>query len=302
MVRTTLPHIAVCTPTYKRPVLLSKCLEALQEQECRGFTYSIVVVDNDREESASEVVHEMQNRSAVGIIYDVEPEQNISRARNRSIANAQGNLIAFIDDDEFPEQTWLLRLFDAQKKFSVAGVLGPVIPFFEGTPPEWLLKSGLCVRSSFQTGTIMNNSKYMRTGNVLFDRHILKSDETPFDPRLGRSGGEDADFFDRMLRAGRSFVWCNEASVYEAVPGERQKMEYYVRRAFIRGVTSADQEAFIGYGTMKSIVAVLAYTVSLPVLLLAGYHLFVKYLIKDCDHLAKLFAHCGLKLVRERTF
>jgi hypothetical protein len=53
---------------------------------------------------------------------------------------------------------------------------------------------------------------------------------------------------------------------------------------------------------MKSVVAVIAYTVGLPFLLVGGYHLFVKYFIKDCDHLAKLFAHLGVKLTRERNF
>jgi succinoglycan biosynthesis protein ExoM len=282
--------------------MLGRCLEALQNQDTRGFDYSIVVVDNDSEGSAKRVVDAWQRRSPRVIHYDLEPERNISRARNRAIANADGDLIAFIDDDEFPEPSWLLKLFDAYSAFSADGVLGPVIPFYEGTPPQWLVRSGLCVRPSFRTGARLENSKYMRTGNVLLSRHILQGDEPPFDPRLGRSGGEDADFFDRMLRAGRSFVWCNEAVVYEEVPKERQRRSYHVRRALIRGVTEADQEPFISYGAIRSVVAVIAYTASLPFLLLAGHHLFMKYWIKDCDHLAKLLAHCGVRLVRERTF
>jgi succinoglycan biosynthesis protein ExoM len=295
-------HISVCIATYKRPSMLCRCLEALRNLEHEGFTYSIVVVDNDPEQSAREIVYEWQKRCPVRLFYDIEPMQNISLARNKAVANSSGDLIAFIDDDEFPEPPWLMNLFDAYIKFSVDGVLGPVIPFYEGTPPEWLVKSGLCVRSSFQTGTILNNSKYMRTGNVLISRHILDGLEVPFDPKLGRTGGEDADFFDRMLWADRSFIWCNEARVYEAVPEERQKLKYLMRRAFIRGVTSADQEPFISYGTLKSVVAVIVYTISLPFLLAAGRHLLIKYFIKDCDHFAKLFAHCGVKLVRERTF
>jgi hypothetical protein len=219
-----------------------------------------------------------------------------------AVKNAQGDLIAFIDDDEFPEQDWLLNLYIAHNKFSADGVLGPVIPFYEGTPPQWLVKSELCVRSSFPTGTVLNNSKYMRTGNVIISRKLIDDLAIPFDPKLGRTGGEDADFFDRMLRADRSFIWCNEARVYESVPVDRQKIRYHIRRAFIRGVTSADQERFVSVGTLKSVIAVMLYTFSLPVFLAAGPHFFVKYLIKDCDHLAKLFAHCGIKLIRERSF
>ncbi len=76
----------------------------------------------------------------------------------------------------------------------------------------------------------------MRTGNVLLAKAMIEGLETPFDPRLGRTGGEDADFFDRMVKAGRSFVWCAEARVYEDVPVERQTLKYHVKRAFVRGV------------------------------------------------------------------
>lgn len=283
--------------------MLAKALDGVTSQVTESaFSYEVVVVDNDCQRSAEDTVRLFQSSNELKIIYDCEPEQNIALARNRAIQNATGNFIAFMDDDEFPEPTWLLRLFKAHKVFSADGVLGPVLPFYEGTPPEWLIRSGLCVRSSFTTGTILKNTKYMRTGNVLFCRQILDGLETYFDPRLGRTGGEDADFFDRMLCAGRSFVWCNEARVFEEVPTARQKRSYFIRRALIRGVTSADQQTFISMGTMKSVVAVIVYTISLPLLLVAGHHLFMKYLIKDFDHLAKLFAQCGIKLVRERTF
>ena len=300
MIRSEEPHISVCIPTYRRPNMLGRCLEALLNQEISGFTYSVVVVDNDIEQSARQLMHTWRRRSSFRLCYDVEPVRNISLTRNRALSNSQGDLIAFIDDDEFPEPTWLLKLFNAYECFSVDGVFGPVVPFYEGTPPKWLIRSGLCVRTSFQTGTILSNSKYMRTGNVLFGRHIFRNDETPFDPRLGRTGGEDTVFFTRMLRRGCSFVWCKEARVYEEVPQQRQRRSYFISRAFIRGVNTADREPWMSIGTLKSIGAVIAYTLSLPVLLVAGNHLFMNYLVKDCHHVAKLLAHCGVRLARER--
>jgi succinoglycan biosynthesis protein ExoM len=296
------PHVAVCIPTFKRPLLLDKCLSALQHQKCNGFVFSIVVIDNDVAQSAREIVTSWQNRSPVRLFYEVEVKQNISLARNRAIENCQGEFIAFIDDDEFPEPTWLHNLMDALRKFSADGVLGPVVPYYEGQPPEWLVKSNVCIRSSFKSGTVLNNPKYMRSGNFIISRSILDGIHVPFAPRLGRTGGEDADFFERMLRAGKLFVWCNEASVFELVSTERQRIGYHVQRAFIRGVTSADQEALLSWKTIKSIVAACCYSASLPVLMLTARHLFMKYLIKDCDHIAKLFAHLGIKLARGRTF
>lgn len=296
-------HISVCICTYKRPVMLAKALEGIVSQTTDDkFTFEVIVVDNDCHRSAEDIVQHFKIQTGIRIIYDCEPEQNISLTRNRTIRNAEGVLIAFIDDDEFPEESWLLTLYDTYVRFKSDGVLGPVIPYYEGTPPDWLVKSDLCVRSSFQTGTVLSNSKYMRTGNVLFRRSIIPDGEPAFDPKLGRSGGEDADLFDRMLKRGYSFVWCDEARVFENVPVERQTKDYLIKRAFIRGVTSADQEDFISLGTLKSVVAAIFYTVSLPFMLVAGRHIFMKYLIKDCDHLAKLLAHFGIRLVKERKF
>ena len=302
MSNSDLPHISVCIPTFKRPALLDRCLEALQNQELRGFSYSIVVVDNDVEESGREVVDRWRDRSSVRLRYEVEPVQNISLTRNRALANARGDFIAFIDDDEFPEPNWLGEMFEACWKLSADGVLGPVVPHYEGTPPKWLVKSGLCARKSFKTGARLNNLRDMRSGNLLFRRDISDGEPMPFDPRFGLTGGEDTDFFERMMKKGRQFVWCNEGVVREEVPKARQSRVYQLKRAMIRGLTAADQFPFLGPGTLKSIVAVFAYSFSLPFLLLAGHHLFMKYLIRDCDHLGKLLAHCGVKPVSSRTF
>ncbi len=296
------PHITVCIPTFKRPGLLSRCLDAIEKLESRGFSYSVVVVDNDLEESAKEVVTGYRNRFSVALSYFVEPVQNISLARNRAIANAKGDFIAFIDDDEFPEPRWLLELFKTCRACSADGVLGPVIPSFEGTPPGWLIRSGLCTRKTFQTGVELNNLRYMRGGNLLFRRDISEGAPMVYDPRFGLTGGEDTDFFERMLNRERRFVWCDEAVVYEEVPKGRQNRAYHLRRAMIRGLTTADQFPSFGVGTLKSFVAVISYSLSLPLMLLAGHHLFMKYLIKDCDHLGKLLAYCGIKPVSKRTF
>jgi succinoglycan biosynthesis protein ExoM len=296
-------HISVCICTYKRSELLACLLDKVISQFTDNrFSFEIIVVDNDYRRSAEAEVKRFQRNEGPKIIYDCEPEQNISLARNRAILNSIGTLIAFIDDDEYPENNWLLTLLSAYKKFSVDGVLGPVLPLYQGIPPEWLVKSGLCNRKSFKTGTILTHTKHMRTGNVLFKKQIVECLEKPFEPKYGRTGSEDTHFFNNMIIAGHTFVWCNEAYVYENVPRERQKFKYFVKRALINGVATADQQKIFSFRTIKSLAAVALYTLSLPVLMAVGYHLFVKFFIKDCDHTAKLFAHCGVKLIRERNF
>src|SRR5947209_6462298 len=107
-------HISVCICTYRRPQLLGRLIEELGRQATEGlFTYSILVVDNDRLQFAESVVSSFAADSTVPVAYCVEPRQNIALARNKAIENADGDLVAFIDDDEFPTTRWLLTLFNA---------------------------------------------------------------------------------------------------------------------------------------------------------------------------------------------
>src|SRR6266540_2958417 len=110
----TTKHISVCICTFKRPELLKRLLEKLAAQRTDGlFSYSVVVVDNDRCQSAQQVVQAFRKGSDLDVHYHTEPEQNIALARNRAVENATGDFVAFIDDDEFPETDWLLTLFSA---------------------------------------------------------------------------------------------------------------------------------------------------------------------------------------------
>src|SRR5664280_2641165 len=131
-------HISICLCTFKRTELLGTLLEGLLRQQTdEQFTYSIIVVDNDRQESGRQTVERFQRNSPRDIQYFVEPEQSIALARNRAVANATGVLVAFIDDDEVPINDWLLRMYAALGKFKADGILGPVKPRFAVTPPEW---------------------------------------------------------------------------------------------------------------------------------------------------------------------
>jgi glycosyltransferase involved in cell wall biosynthesis len=300
--RETQEHISVCVCTYKRPVLLERLLRALETLETGDrFAYSVVVVDNDASESARPVVDRFARGAAVSVRYDVEPDRSFSLVRNRAVANAGGTHVAFIDDDEYPGSDWLFRLFRAMKEYKADGVLGPVVPEYETDPPEWVIRGKLCERETFETGTVIRSHVYTRTGNTLLDRSLFPKGRVAFDPQFGRMGGEDTDFFRRMINDGKRFVWCREAPVREWVPKERISEAYLLKRALMRGfLESKDPGARTGVS--KSLLAILLYTSALPVFLLLGRHVFMTYLIRDCDHLGKVLGVCGFPLFRERTF
>jgi glycosyltransferase involved in cell wall biosynthesis len=294
-----LPHISVCVCTYKRPDLLKHLLEEVAAQSFDGsFEYSIVVADNDAERSAERVVAGFVGQHSVPTIYCCEPTQNIALVRNKAIKHAHGDFIAFLDDDEFPAPEWLQCLFQTCQQRSVAGVLGPVRPHFEQTPPGWITKGRFCERPEHPTGTVMD-PRECRTGNVLFRAGILQKGAVPFDERFG-NGGEDVDFFVRMSRKGHEFLWCNEAVAYETVPPARMKRSYMLRRALLRGRNSLKISQGRVVLILKSVVAVPLYSLVLPAAFLLGQHRFMNYCIRLCDHLGRVLALVGLNRIQER--
>ncbi len=294
-------HICVCICTYKRPKMLAYLLGELQNQRTdQLFTYSIIVVDNDHTQSAKSTVESIKEKSAIDIDYYCEAEQNITLARNKAVLNSRGNFVALIDDDELPVDTWLLSLYKAIYEFKADGVLGPVKPIFEQQPPQWVMKGRFYERPSHKSGFILKWED-TRTGNVLLKRNIFDGDENKFDPKYGKVGvGEDKDFFCRMIEKGYVFVWCNEAPVYEIIPPERFKRNFMLKRALIRGKATLLHPYFGTVDVVKSLIAFPLYTLALPFLIVLGHHTFMKYLIKDLDHIGKLLAVCGFDIVKQK--
>lgn len=301
-IRHRVDHISVCVCTYRRPDKLRELLSALEAQETNErFSYSIVVVDNDGAESARHVVETAQANSTVSVRYFVEPERNIAVARNRTIRESTGNFIALIDDDEIPCADWLASLLETSIVYGANGVLGPVVPRFEVCPPRWVLRGGFCNRPRYKTGTVLNSRRQTRTGNALLERSVLVDEETPFDPKYGLIGGEDVDFFERRLQKGDIFVWCDEGPVFESVPPERMKRIYMLRRALLRGMVNGIDTRILSRSCLKSLVASLLYSAILPLAVIFRHEVFMRYLIRDCDHIGKLLAVLGFRPMSDRS-
>ena len=294
-------HISVCVCTFRRPEALKRLLEHLAKQQtCGLFTYSLVIVDNDPARSGESTCKDFQQRySQPTLTYATQPEQSIALTRNKAIETATGEFIAFIDDDEFPVEHWLVDLYRTCTSMQVAGVLGPVKRHFDQQPPKWILRGSFFERPTHPTGFVLSHSN-TRTGNVLFRRNILQSGVLPFRPQF--RGGSDVDFFKLRMAEGHQFVWCNEAWVYETVPPARWKRRYMLRRALLRGISTAMRldnwrEGFVSVA--KSLIAVPLYTLALPFSLLLGHHRFMTLLIKTCDHLGKLLRLVGFNPIKD---
>jgi succinoglycan biosynthesis protein ExoM len=290
-------HISVCICTYMRPMLLKRLLHELAQQNTGGsFTYSIVVADNDEVRSAEATISWFRSFCQVPIVYCVEPKRNIALARNKVVANAFGEYVAFIDDDEFPAPDWLLRLFKTCNEYNVDGVLGPVKRHFDEVPPAWFKKSSIYDRPVNPTGEVVDWED-ARTGNVLLRRRIIAGETHPFRPEF--RAGEDQDFFRRKTEEGFRFIWSAEAVVFETIPPARWKRSYILRKAALQGATAALQPNCGFINILKSIIAVPLYVAISPIVFLLGQHLFMALMVKICDHSGKLLMLMGINPIHE---
>lgn len=294
-----LAHITVCVCTFKRPALLRRLLEAVAMLRTDGvLTYSVVIADNDRERSAEPVVREFAASASFKVTYCSEPRQNIALARNKTLEHTEGDYIAFIDDDEYPCPEWLLQSLNALRRHGADGVLGPVRPHFEETPPDWAVRGAFFERPRHATGCRID-LKEARTGNLLFARRIINGVSPVFREQFG-TGGEDVDFFRRMMEQGKVFIWCDEAPVFESVPPSRCSKRYLLRRGLLRGRNNFNNPKGRVQKMLISTVAARLYAVVLPFCLLGGQHVFLRYQIKLYDHVARFLTMFGLNPVKDR--
>jgi glycosyltransferase involved in cell wall biosynthesis len=230
--------VSVCVCTYRRREKLSLLLDDLLRQHRRPD--QIVVVDNDRDGSARDVVEAFRARmesaartdgaERIDLIYAVQPEKNISLTRNATVAYATSYWLAMADDDERAAEDWIANLLRTARSTQADGVLGPSLPLIPDTAPEWIHRGGFYSWVRFPTGTPVPANAF-RAGNLIVRRDAVLAMQPMFDPDFGLTGGEDGDLFMRMRLAGYRFVWCDDAVVTEIVEPGRMKLPWILRRA-----------------------------------------------------------------------
>lgn len=270
-------RLAVCIATYRRPAGLRRLLEGLAALEPvpGGDIPFVVVVDNDAGGSARAVVEALRDALPLDLVYAVEGERNIARARNRGVALAMARgaeWLAFVDDDETVEPGWLRGLLEARDRLGADVVAGAIRSRCPPGTPAWLAQDLFYVPLTERTGTLLKGAY---TGNVLVDARLLDDPEGPFDARFGLSGGSDSHLFMRLHRAGARIVFTGEAVTEEVISPARARPGWVLRRAFRVGNTGMLCERTLAHGSpgvrLAKATLRLGYgAASLPVGLLRG--------------------------------
>lgn len=227
-------HIAITVATWTRPAMLAELLVSLQATVVPPATrLSVIVVDNDASGSARAVAEGARAALEWPLHYTVEPERNISLARNRGVALAietGADYVAFIDDDETAAPNWLSALLQAVREHGADAATGPVVGRPVAGSPAWLGTSGLFTRDRrLPTGTAVPVAE---TANSIIATAVLSRVSGPFDAAYGITGGGDSEMFLRARLGGARIVWAAEAVVFETIPRSRARVRWLLQRAF----------------------------------------------------------------------
>ncbi|MDR7568297.1 MAG: glycosyltransferase, partial [Armatimonadota bacterium] len=119
-------ELSVVIPAYNRPRVLEVCLHCLSRQTLPPDRYEVIVVDDGSEEDLRPVVRSF--RGALQVRFLRQP-QNLGRAaaRNRGIAEAQGEVVVFVDSDVFVVPEFLAVHREIHERHRDAVGRGPIL-------------------------------------------------------------------------------------------------------------------------------------------------------------------------------
>jgi succinoglycan biosynthesis protein ExoM len=224
--------IAICVATYKRPELLSNCLNSIgQITMPENYTAIIIVVDNDNEKSGEQNFTATVKNIDIESYYYIEPDRGICSARNCLLEKAllhKATYIAFVDDDELAHKQWLVNMIIGMESYPSDIIAGPVIPINGTVAPESFTKDPKRL-----TGSTPRN---IPAGNVLFSERLINEQKLRFDRYFDFIGCEDFDFFNRAIKNNMTSVWIDDAIIFETILPERNTRKYMMYRHFTGGI------------------------------------------------------------------
>jgi glycosyltransferase involved in cell wall biosynthesis len=224
--RAELPRVSVVMVTNGRRVLAARALDALAAQTYPAALTEVLVVDNASDDGTA-----LDLASAAVTVLREDRHAPVARARNRAVALAGGEVIAFTDDDCRPTSTWLEGLV-AGFRVDTGIVQGRTCPdpsqqVLPLSRTQWTpVESGL-----YETCNIAYTAALLASANG-FDEGFAGEVEAVLGSRFGRYPfGEDTELAWRVKRTGAPSRFAARAVVHHQVfdpdPG------YLLRRSIV---------------------------------------------------------------------
>lgn len=208
------PAVSIVVPTYERPAQLAACLRALSALEYPADRLEIVVVDDgSAEPPRADILRAHAGAQRVRVVG--APHAGPGAARNAGVAVADGEVVAFTDDDCLPEPGWLRELtapLDGRPDTAVGGQTLNALPDNDYSTASQLLVSYLY--RYFEDRRRMAR-RFFTTNNLAVHRAQFLA-VGGFDEQTPCSTAEDRDFCARWLHAGHALHHAPRAVVRHA--------------------------------------------------------------------------------------
>jgi GT2 family glycosyltransferase len=184
------PRVSVVVCTYDGARTIRECLGGLAALEYPNV--EILVIDDGSTDETAEIVREFDVRL-------VQTEnRGLSAARNLGLELATGEIVAYLDDDAYPDPHWLHYVAYAFRTEEFVAVGGPNLP-----PPgeDWVAEA-VANAPGGPTHVLLSDreAEHIPGCNMAFRTAALRS-LGGFDPQF-RSAGDDVDICWRIQRAG----------------------------------------------------------------------------------------------------
>jgi len=185
--------VSVVIPTYNRKDMLKNCIKSLFDQTYPKNKYEIVLVDDGSNDNTEDMIIKLQKVSPVQFQYIKQKNKGPAEARNLGIKNANGEIIAFTDDDCIADRDWLKQLIRPFKDNHVKGVAGKVIgignirtPFthlIENLKGEHHITSNIAYRKNELFNVGLFNKKFQPLEDIELAARIYNKSRIDFSER-----------------------------------------------------------------------------------------------------------------------
>lgn len=203
-------RFSVVVPVRNNSMGLRGLIPALLAQDYPADNFEIIVVDDGSDDESISVVEGFQSTSNIPFHLLEEPYARGSyAARNRGIAGARGDVIAFTDSDCIPASDWLRQGISHMNAIGSEVAAGQIrMTFGRERPNLW---------EHLDAARKLNQKEYVEqvgfgaTANLFVRRHLFEEFGGFVDELY--SGG-DYEFGRRLSRNGRRITYAERAIVY----------------------------------------------------------------------------------------
>jgi glycosyltransferase involved in cell wall biosynthesis len=247
-------QISAIICTHNRDNYLGAAIDSLLAQDFAA-EYEVVVVDNGSSDRTSEVVKQRLGNPRLKYVF--EPILGLSVARNTGAKVANGEILAYLDDDAVASDRWLQILFSAYQnnpKLAIAGGKVTLLWPQDIQPPKWL-SAGLA--GNLGAYDLGNSIVYIdqpgltpRGLNYSIRRNFLE-EIGGFDPNLGRVGknllsNEELQMTELALEKGWQVAYLPDALAAHNVSPERVNRSWFLSRGWWQGISECYREQLAG--------------------------------------------------------